>query len=77
MKVVRLKENIVIEVIPDEARPVEDWYNKEFASQCVEAPDEVDQHWVYDRKNNKWLEPGSELPIESDPVETLINAVIS
>lgn len=46
MKVVRLSGNIVAEIIPDYALPVEKWYGKEFAALCVEAPDDVEQHWV-------------------------------
>lgn len=48
MKIVRLENNTVREIIPGYAQPVEQWYGITFASQCVEAPDEVDQHWVYD-----------------------------
>ncbi len=61
MKVVRLDkqifnniihENVVVEIIPSYALPVEKWYGKEFASQCVEAPDEVEQHWTMDENGN-------------------------
>lgn len=48
MKTVRLQNNIVVETIPEYALPVEKWYGAEFAAQCVEAPDEVQQKWVYD-----------------------------
>lgn len=47
MKTVKLKDNIVAEVIPDYALPVGKWYGADFAAQCVEAPDEVEQLWVY------------------------------
>ena len=46
MKTVRLSGNIVTEIIPDYALPVEKWYGKEFAALCVEAPDEVEQNWT-------------------------------
>nr|DAG87279.1 MAG TPA: hypothetical protein [Herelleviridae sp.] len=52
MKTVRLSDNVVVEVIPDYALPVEKWYGKEFATQCVEAPDEVEQHWAMDEDGN-------------------------
>ena len=48
MKTVRLKDNIVAEIIPEYALPVEKWYGAEFAAQCMEAPDEVEQRWVYE-----------------------------
>ena len=48
MKTVRLKENKVQEIIPDYALPAEKWYGAAFAAECVEAPDEVEQGWVYD-----------------------------
>lgn len=48
MKTVLLKENKVREIIPDYALPVEKWYGAAFAAECMEAPDEVEQGWVYD-----------------------------
>lgn len=47
MKTVRLKDNIVVEIIPEYALPVEKWYGSAFAEQCLEAPDEVEQNWAY------------------------------
>jgi len=46
--IVRLKNNIVAEIIPEYALPVADWYGAEFAALCVEAPDDVAPGWVYD-----------------------------
>lgn len=46
MKTVFVRNSTVIEIIPDYALPVEKWYGAEFASQCVEAPDEVEQGWT-------------------------------
>lgn len=57
MKTVRLNNNIVAEIIPDYALPVNYWYGAEFAAQCVEAPDEVDQRWVYDPETGSFSEP--------------------
>lgn len=45
---VRIKNGVVVEIIPDCAKPVERWYGPEFASQCAEAPDEVRPGWIYD-----------------------------
>lgn len=47
MKVVRLKNNTVIEIIPEYALPVKKWYGEKFASECLEAPDEVQTGWKY------------------------------
>ena len=60
MKTVRLKDNIVAEIIPDYALPVEKWYGAGFAAQCVEAPDEVEQLWVYDPASGTFSAPGEE-----------------
>ena len=48
MKTVRVVSNRVIEIIPVYATPVEKWYSKEFASSCIEAPDDVQPNWYYD-----------------------------
>lgn len=77
MKNVRLVNNVVFEIIPSEATPIEKWYNKEFAKECVEAPDEVGQYWVYDPAKNKFFEPGYEIPKELDrSIEPLLDAII-
>ena len=44
-KIVKLKDSVVTEIIPEYALPVEKWYNTEFAKECMEAPDEVQQGW--------------------------------
>lgn len=75
MKNVRLVNNVVYEVLPPEAAPIENWYNKEFAAQCVEAPDEVDQYWVYNPSENKFYAPGEEVP-RNGTVENLLDAII-
>lgn len=63
MKTVKLKGNIVAEVIPEYALPVEKWYGGEFAAQCVEAPDNVDQRWGYDPETGEFSEPTEPEPI--------------
>ena len=66
MKVVRLKNNVVVEIIPDYALPVEKWYGRAFAEQCVDAPNEVEQHWIYNPEIKTWTEPKP----ESEPSTT-------
>lgn len=58
MKKVKLtQENIVWEIIPDYALPIEEWYGAAFAAECVEAPDEVEQGWVYDAESGTFSPP--------------------
>ena len=71
---VRLENNVVVESIPDYALPVEKWYGADFAAQCVEAPDEVEQGWVYDADTDTFAPPGPEPvqePTTEDRVQTL------
>ena len=67
MKLVRLKDNVVWEVIPEDALPVEDWYGPAFAAECVEAPDEVEQRWVYDPETGTFSPPREPVPVEPEP----------
>lgn len=64
MKMVRIMNNEVQEILPDTARPVADWYGEAFAAQCVEAPDEVEQHWTYDPEAGTFSPPA---PYEPEP----------
>jgi hypothetical protein len=49
VKWVRIENGIVREIIPEAATipSVAHWYGEEFAAQCVEAPNEVEQNWTY------------------------------
>lgn len=67
MKTVRIEDGIVVEVIPEYALPVDKWYGAAFAAQCMEAPDEVEQHWTYDPKTETWAEPQPEPDLEPTP----------
>lgn len=69
MKTVRLVNGIVIEVIPNEATMpnVAYWYGETFASQCVVAPDEVEQYWTYDSATNTFSET---VQVQPDPTPT-------
>ena len=59
MKWVRLANNKVVEIIPEKARQpsVAHWYGAEFAAQCVEAPEEVQQNWIFDEVSGTFSEP--------------------
>lgn len=73
MKIVRLIGNNVDEIIPEGIpyAQLAQYYNAEFASQCVEAPDEVEQRWTYN--NGEWAAPVPEIPSEPDPpIETYL-----
>lgn len=70
MKNVRLKNNIVQEIIPEYALPVEKWYGADFAAQCVEAPDYVEQHWLYNPGTGEFSPPSEPEP-EPEPAPTL------
>jgi hypothetical protein len=52
-KWVRIEKGKVFEIIPEDATlpSIEYWYDAEFAAQCIEAPDEVQQNWSYDGTN--------------------------
>ena len=69
LKTVRIKNNIVVEIIPEYALPVEKWYGTAFAAQCVEAPDEVDQHWTYEPETCIFSAPAIQEPAP-DPAPT-------
>lgn len=62
MKIVKLTNNRVSEIIPDYALPVEEYYGQAFADQCVEAPDDIKQRMVYDPETGTFSEP------EPDPI---------
>lgn len=54
---VRVVDNMVIEIVPDYATPVEKYYSPEFCAQCFFAPDGVEQGWIYDPNNGLFLDP--------------------
>ena len=72
MKTVRLADNVVREIIPDYALPVEKWYGKAFAAECVEALNEVEQGWVYDPATGSFSPPGPEPEPEPTPEERIV-----
>ena len=74
---VRLKNNIVVEKIPDYALPVSKWYGEEFARQCVEAPEDVVCGMVYDPATNTFSEPKEESVVQKEPTTAeILNALL-
>lgn len=71
MKTVKLAGNAVQEIIPDYALPAEKWYGAAFAAECVEAPDEVQQGWIYDAESGTFAPPGEPLAPEPTEMEVL------
>lgn len=53
MKIVRIVDNYVREVIPKDARPLEEWYPGWFCNQCMEVDDSVQENWYYDGETFK------------------------
>lgn len=70
MKIVRLENNVVREIIPEYAQPVEQWYCATFAANCIEAPDNVDQRWVYDPATQTFSAP-EENPTTQEKIAAL------
>ena len=59
MKWVRIVNGAVREIIPPAATlpSITHWYGAAFAAECVEAPDNVRQGWVYDAGAGTFAEP--------------------
>lgn len=77
--VVRVKDGIVVEIIPEYALPVEYWYGAEFAKECVEAPDEVEQGWLYDAESGEFSKPTDEPttdPTTEPTTEEILDALL-
>lgn len=73
MKYVKLTNNIVTEIIPQDATPLNEWYPEDFVARCVEAPNEVEQNWVYDPNTNTFSEPAPDPgPIPSGDYDEFI-----
>jgi len=85
MEWVRVVNNIVIEIVPQSATTppallpsianglpsITYWYGEDFAAQCVQAPDNVEQGWVHDPDSGTFAPPTEPelLPPEPDPFE--------
>lgn len=67
MRTVHVLNNKVTEIVPEYAIPVLDWYGPEFASHCIEAPDQVQPNWKYNPVTGTFYEPTDEeeLTLES------------
>lgn len=69
MKTVRVLDNIVSEIIPEDALPVADWYGEEFAKNCMSAPDNVEQNWVYAPESGSWMPPNPPESVPTPPTQ--------
>lgn len=77
--IVRVKNGIVVEIIPEYALPVEKWYGADFARECVEAPDEVEQGWLYDANSGEFSQPTDEPttdPTDEPTTEEILDALL-
>lgn len=62
MKIARIENNVIIEIIPEYALPVEKWYGAKFAALCKEVPDNVEPNYVYDPETDSYQPPVVEDP---------------
>ena len=76
MKTVRLANNVVVEIIPTYALPIDQWYPADFCAQCREAPDDVQQGYVYHPETDTYTEPEAEQEPEPTEEEDLSALVI-
>lgn len=77
MKIVYLDpDHTVREVLPEATyeKGAAFWYGSEFAERCVEAPDDVEQGFVYDAENGTFSEPVliAETPSQLDKIEAQV-----
>ncbi len=65
-KWVRVANGVVQEIIPDAATTpsVAYWFGAVFASQCIIAPDNVQQGWIYDVLSETFSERVQQEPTE-------------
>lgn len=59
--IVRLMGNTVVEIIPSYATPISKYYSVDFCASCVEAPDDVEQYWIYDPTSDTFSKPQVDL----------------
>ena len=66
---VRLDNNVVVEIIPQEATvpDIAHWYGQVFASQCMQAPVYVQQGWYHDPETGEFYEENPHPETEPDP----------
>lgn len=69
MKIVQIINDAVWEIMPVETlEELAAVFPTEITERCVEAPDEVEQNWVYDSENGIFSEPTEILePPDSEP----------
>lgn len=79
MKIVRVMNNQVVEIIPEAATPVSKWYGEVFASQCVEAPDDVQCRWFYNPDTKTFSEEAfvdPNKPEKSATADDILNVLL-
>lgn len=74
MKTVRIKDRLVVEIIPEEASPVDYWYGEEFAKECIEAPDDVAVGCGYNPLTKTFYKPGK-IPTMLSSIQDGINSI--
>jgi hypothetical protein len=67
MKIARIENNVVVEIIPEYALPVEKWYGTQFASLCKEVPDNVEPNYIYNPETDSYQPPVIKDPPAPDP----------
>lgn len=76
MKIVKLDGNIVREIVPEYAMPIDDYYPNDFVASCVEAPDYVYEGWVYNESDNTFSEPNNDSDNDDDNIYSdIANAI--
>ena len=79
MRMVQLSNNIVQQILPNDITldNVAQYYNEDFAAQCVEAPDHVEQRWVYDPEAGTFSEPKPPEIIEPPVTDEVLREAVS
>lgn len=74
---VRVKNGIVVEIIPEYALPVDKWYGDDFAKECVDAPEEVEQGWIYNAETGEFSAPTAAEDSDTEPTtDEVVNALL-
>ena len=74
MKIIRLENNKVIEIIPSEISydKLEHWYGKEFATSCIQVEDYVLPNMVYNKESDTFDFPEPEvIPTPPNPFDRI------
>lgn len=63
----------VREIVPDNAKPLRDWYSSEFSEHCYEIDQDIHPTMLWDKKTNMFYDW---LPIEQDTIFTKKSIII-